>query len=72
MTNIEQQVFEYLGLASNYQINSIPIANGETIKTYYIESKADVDDFIHLGHGFGGTSLMYFPLIQQLLQKTPP
>lgn len=45
------------------------MSSGEIIKTIFIESSFKNDNVFYLGHGFGGTSLMYFPLFSDLIQK---
>ena len=62
-------MFQYLGLAESYHVNEIPVGEiGEVMKTIFI-GQNERERVFYLGHGFGGTSYMYFPLFHQFLEK---
>ena len=42
---------------------------GDVLNTIFIPSKKNPDRTFYLGHGFGGSSLMYFPSFQDFLEK---
>ncbi len=51
-------------------MNEIPISGEETLHTIFVSShvKEKRNVCIYLGHGFGGSSLMYFPIVKLLLE----
>ena len=49
-------------------MNNIEIGEGDKLHTIYIPSEKAKKNNIYLSHGFGGTSLMYFPVIPLLLE----
>lgn len=67
---MERELFAFLKV--KYQVNNIKINEKESIHTVYLPSLApnhQSSPNYYVSHGFGGTALMSFAIIQPLLQK---
>jgi hypothetical protein len=49
-------------------VHEIPVTETDVMKTVFIGNQ-DKERVFYLGHGFGGSSYLYFPLFHQLLEK---
>lgn len=65
---IETDIFRHLNL--KFKINEVYINEAETLHTVFVptDNKDKKQTCIFMGHGFGGSSLMYFPIIKLLLR----
>ena len=65
---MEKEVFTHLEL--EYQSHDIPIGNKETLHTVFVPciNKEKKAENYYIGHGFGGSSLMKFPIIEPLVK----
>jgi pimeloyl-ACP methyl ester carboxylesterase len=67
---MEKEVFAFLKVA--YQVNNIKISQAESIHTVFVPSASQNPrncENYYVSHGFGGTALMSFAIIQQLLDR---
>ena len=64
---IEHDIFAHLDIP--YQVNEIRLTESETLHTIFLKANNpdDEDRCYYLTHGFGGSSLMFFPIIKMLL-----
>ena len=58
-----------MGYSDLYSVNDVKIGNYEDIHTVFIPGKGDQKRNIYLGHGFGGSSLIYFHMLEKLREK---
>lgn len=60
---IENDIMKYIGV--QFRRHDIPVSGEDCVHTIYIPGEKWERTF-YLGHGFGGSSLMYFPIIKTL------
>ena len=65
---MDAEIFKEVGLYDSYQ-RQTQAYEGEIFNTIYIPSKNNSKRTFILGHGFGGTSLMYFPIFKDLITQ---
>ena len=66
---LDNEIFEHTGHAATYKRHAIQIGDDETLNVIFIPSEKSPTRTFYLGHGFGGSSLMYFPSFAHLLTK---